>query len=372
MKEADMHGAIRGLYEGILDPGAWQQSLRTLTELAGTAHASMMVWDTVRDQVTVNEIVNPVVELFSEYESDYQAIDPAKQFAPRMRPGDWYIDARELGEGAMARHPFYRDFFHRFDLHSYMACLVARQPHYEVYFSMQRARAQPLFSAGDTSGLDWIIPHMRSAIAMRDRTLGLTVLARLSTQLVERLNFALLVFSPQRHVLLSNRAGERWVRRLDPAGKVSEWTLSRPFAEMLKSACDPQHPVAAQAARASNGNGTTAQVIVLPLPPSHAFATQWQEPAALVVVHEADSAPLLLAPVLRDLYGLTPAETRLATQLATGQGLPEASQQLNIRHETARTQLKAVFHKTGVNSQAQLTHLLARLGAALDGGSPPA
>ncbi|QBY52223.1 helix-turn-helix transcriptional regulator [Cupriavidus oxalaticus] len=367
MKEADMHGAIRGLYEGILDPGAWQQSLRTLTDMAGSAHASMMVWDTVRDQVTVNEIVNPVVELFTEYESDFQTIDPAKQFAPRLQPGAWYVDARELGEGAMARHPFYRDFFHRYDLRSYVACLVARQPHYEVYFSMQRGRTQPLFSTDDTRGMDWIIPHMRSAMAMRDRTLGLTVLARLSSQLVERLNFALLVFSPQRQVLLGNRAGERWVRRLDPAGKVSDWTLSRPFGEMLAAACDPQRAVAAQAARATDGNGSSAQVIVLPLPPSHAFAAQWQEPAALVVVHEHDNAPLLLAPVLRDLYGLTPAETRLATRLAGGQGLPEASQQLNIRHETARTQLKAVFNKTGTNSQAQLTHLLSRLGAALEG-----
>ncbi|MEM5273657.1 helix-turn-helix transcriptional regulator [Cupriavidus taiwanensis] len=365
MNEADMHGAIRGLYEGILDPGAWQDSLRALTGLAGAAHASMMVWDTVRDQVSVNEIVNPVVELFTEYESDYQAIDPAKQFAPRMRPGDWYIDARELGEGTMARHPFYRDFFYRYGLRSYVACLVERQPHYEVYFSMQRARRQPLFSSVDTGGMDWIIPHMRSAMAMRDRTLGLTVLARLSTQLVERLNFALLVYSPQRQVLLCNRAGERWARRLDPAGKVSEWTLSRPFADMVQAACDPRHAVAAQAARATSSDAS-AQVIVLPLPPSHAFAAQWQEPAALVIVHEHDRAPLLLGPVLRDLYGLTPAETRLSVQLAHGQGLPEASQQLGIRHETARSQLKAVFNKTGCSSQAQLTHLLSRLGAALE------
>lgn len=367
MNEADMHGAIRGLYEGILDPEAWQQSLHTLTELAGTAHASMLVWDTVRDQITVNEIVNPVVELFTQYESDYQAIDPAKQFAPRMKPGEWYIDARELGEGAMARHPFYRDFLERFDLRSYMACLVERQRHYEVYFSMQRAMSQPVFSPDDTCGLNWVIPHMRSAMAMRDRTLGLSMLARLSAQLVERLAFALLVFSPQRQVLLSNSKGERWARRLVPAGKVSDWTLSRPFGDMLQAACDPQRAVAAQAARATDSEGATAQVIVLPLPPSHVFAGDWQQPAALVIVHEAGTAPLLLAPVLRELYGLTPAEIRLSVQLSGGQGLPEVSQQLHIRHETARTQLKAVFHKTGTASQAQLTHLLSRLATALEG-----
>ncbi|WER46558.1 helix-turn-helix transcriptional regulator [Cupriavidus sp. WKF15] len=368
MNEADMHGAIRGLYEGILDPGAWQRSLRTLTEMAGAAHASMLVWDTVRDQVSVNEIVNPVLELFTEYEAEFQSIDPAKQFAPRLKPGEWYIDARDLGPGAMARHPFYREFFNRFDLRSYVACLVERQPYYEVYFSMQRATSQPVFSTGDTRGLAWVIPHMRGAIALRDRTQSLSALASLSSQLVERLSFALLVMSPRRQVLMSNRAGEQWARRLDPAGKVSEWTLSRPFGDMLQAACDPQRATAAQAACATDGRGNSAQVIVLPLPPAHAFAAEWQEPAALVVVHEDGAAPPMLGTVLRELYGLTPAETRLATALATGQGLPEVSEQLRIRHETARTQLKAVFHKTGTGSQAQLSHLLSRLAAALAGG----
>ena len=45
----DMHGAIRGLYEGILDAQAWQRSLHTISSFAGCAHASMIVRDTDRD-----------------------------------------------------------------------------------------------------------------------------------------------------------------------------------------------------------------------------------------------------------------------------------------------------------------------------------
>ena len=71
---------------------------------------------------------------------------------------------------------------------------------------------------------------------------------------------------------------------------------------------------------------------------------------------------------MRNLYGLTPAETRLVARLATGEGLPEASRQMRIRHETARTQLMAIFLTTGCTSQAQLTLLLTRLAATLDGG----
>ncbi|WP_354684967.1 hypothetical protein [Cupriavidus necator] len=63
MKEADIHGAIRGWYEGISDPVAGQQRPGTLMELAGIAHASMMVRvpirDHLRDHVTVNRIANP-------------------------------------------------------------------------------------------------------------------------------------------------------------------------------------------------------------------------------------------------------------------------------------------------------------------------
>ncbi|WP_373379322.1 hypothetical protein [Cupriavidus nantongensis] len=42
------------------------------------------------------------------------------------------------------------------------------------------------------------------------------------------------------------------------------------------------------------------------------------------------------------------------------------AQQLGVRQETARTQRKAVFHKTGCNRKAQPTHPLAHLGATLD------
>lgn len=366
MNETEVHAAVRGLYEGILDPAAWQRSLATVVGMAGGAHGSMAVWDTVRDQVSVSETVNPLPELLAAYEAEFQAIDPAKDFARSMVPGEWYVDARDYGLAAMARHPFYAEFLLRHDILSYAACLVERHPRYDVYFSMQRETSQQPFAPEDTARLAWFIPHIRSAMSLRDRTLGLTALAQAGGRLIDRLGFAVIVMTAERRVLLANRAGETWVRRLDPSAKVSDWTLARPFAAMVRAACDGRASIAGQATLAVDGQGRAAQVLVLPLPASHAFAADWQQPAALVVVHEPGEAPPLLSRMLRDLYGLTPAECRVAVALAHGQGLPEAAAQLNVRHETARSQLKAVFVKTGVASQAQLVRLLSRLGATLE------
>jgi DNA-binding CsgD family transcriptional regulator len=58
------------------------------------------------------------------------------------------------------------------------------------------------------------------------------------------------------------------------------------------------------------------------------------------------------------LYHLTPAEERLATLLAQGESLKEAAEGLGISRNTAATQLKSVFQKTGVHRQSDLVRLV--------------
>ncbi|MDB5394590.1 MAG: transcriptional regulator, LuxR family [Rhodospirillales bacterium] len=64
---------------------------------------------------------------------------------------------------------------------------------------------------------------------------------------------------------------------------------------------------------------------------------------------------------VRDIYGLTLAEARLAGLLAEGRHLRAAAAQLGITFETARTHLKRIFSKTTTTSQADLVRLLLNL-----------
>ena len=69
------------------------------------------------------------------------------------------------------------------------------------------------------------------------------------------------------------------------------------------------------------------------------------------------------AMLLRDLHGLTPAEARLASELYERGSLAAAATSLRITLNTARSTLKRVFAKCGVNSQAGLLQMLS-LGLA--------
>ncbi|HEX2257214.1 MAG TPA: helix-turn-helix transcriptional regulator [Afifellaceae bacterium] len=62
--------------------------------------------------------------------------------------------------------------------------------------------------------------------------------------------------------------------------------------------------------------------------------------------------------MLREAYGLTAAEERLALLILQGLRLAEAETVLGIRHSTARTHMKRIYAKTGTRRQVELVRLL--------------
>lgn len=80
--------------------------------------------------------------------------------------------------------------------------------------------------------------------------------------------------------------------------------------------------------------------------------------ALLLAAPEPDQA---LAQMLREGFGLTAAEARLALILAEGPTLAEAAERLGVSVNTVRNQLRAVFDKLGLNRQSELVRALTQL-----------
>jgi DNA-binding CsgD family transcriptional regulator len=65
--------------------------------------------------------------------------------------------------------------------------------------------------------------------------------------------------------------------------------------------------------------------------------------------------------MLVDIFGLTPAEARVAADIAAGRKLAEIAAKRQVKISTVQTHSKAVFSKTGTRGQAELVALLTRL-----------
>lgn len=68
------------------------------------------------------------------------------------------------------------------------------------------------------------------------------------------------------------------------------------------------------------------------------------------------------------LFMLSAAEARLATALCNGTALDAYAQQSGISINTARSQLRAVLHKTGTHRQSDLVRLLNSAPRLIDKG----
>lgn len=94
---------------------------------------------------------------------------------------------------------------------------------------------------------------------------------------------------------------------------------------------------------------------------------------ATVILRDPGRRLRLAAPDLEKLFDLSPAEARLAQLLADGLSMEEAALQLGVSRNTVRSQLQAVFAKTGTNRQGDLVRLLLSSAATLAqrGGDAP-
>ncbi|WP_336488127.1 helix-turn-helix transcriptional regulator [Methylobacterium nigriterrae] len=86
-------------------------------------------------------------------------------------------------------------------------------------------------------------------------------------------------------------------------------------------------------------------------------------PHTVLMLIDLDATPLPRQAALERIFGLTPAEARLAVLLAGGATTAEAARMQGVSIATVRTQLGAIFAKTRTNRQADLVMLVTRLSA---------
>src|SRR5690606_14345692 len=81
-------------------------------------------------------------------------------------------------------------------------------------------------------------------------------------------------------------------------------------------------------------------------------------PITIIYIFETAKDPQRLEDLVRSLYNLSPAEARIAARLVLTPDLHEVADSMNITYNAARTHLKRIYLKTGVNRLSALVHMI--------------
>jgi DNA-binding CsgD family transcriptional regulator len=231
------------------------------------------------------------------------------------------------------------------------------------------ARSGP-FSAEDAAAIRRLQPHLLGAVRVM-RRLGTADLGfRLGSEVLERLSVPVFLCAEDGTVRFVNAAAAALVAsgqlrisggRLEASSPEEAAVLGRLIHE---AACARRSGFAASGgtlALPRLGDGAL-ELVIAPLAGERGAGLPLGE-LALVVASACSGERALVW--LRERFGLTPAELRVALLTCEGIGLVEVARRLGVSINTARTHLQRVFDKTGTRRQADLVRLIARHPASL-------
>lgn len=192
-----------------------------------------------------------------------------------------------------------------------------------------------------------------------------------SFEALDLLNIGLVVCDADSRVLIANNTAHHILNRRDGLEIDIDGSLrctsevSPALGELIakvagadKSAREIAPEAAVSVPRGSERRALT--LLVRPVVGNSNALPQSQQAAALVMIVDAARPVQTTAGELRQLYGLTSTEARLANLLMEGKDLDECCDALKIRRSTVRMHRRNLFSKTGVRRQTELVALLMK------------
>lgn len=260
----------------------------------------------------------------------------------------------------LTRTEFYADWMAPQDMDYGISLEISGGGDSTLNFAILRSRTLGRFSDDEQRLCESLMPHLRRALEISDR-LGL-----LETSLTaclggfETLAAGVLLVDDRGRLQFANGEGERLLR----AGDGLFLSGDRPTGRASRA--ESALRAAVHGATRRDGGPRTAATFGVSRNESHAPLSVTVTPArgegglALVLLHDPDRRPRPDPEALRRIYGLTPAEARLAAALCDGLTLADHARVEGVSETTLKTHLKAVFGKLDVNRQTDLVGRLTR------------
>ena len=357
------------IYDAALNPDSWPLFLEEFASTIGGHAVSLGDVDSAAPSISVSTSVRWDPAGWQEYQRYFGRLDPWGLAANRQRrfhPGVVGIGEEVVPRSDLVRTEFHNDYGWRYHIEGGIAGTILREG---TAVAILGAFRLPNHTFGDDE-IDLVrqlIPHLQRALQMHQRITRLEVEKEATADAFDRLSVALILTDPSGQVAMINAAADAIVRLRDGL-RVARGTLvaSSPHEnarlQQLLAACSE---TTKGRGLQSGGPMTVSRpsgkrslhLLVAPLRISNRFAPRGAAGAAIFI-----SDPELQRPasddLLRQFYGLTRAEARLALVLVGGVTFQEATQSLGITANTGRGYLKNIFSKTETHTQAQLVRLV--------------
>jgi DNA-binding CsgD family transcriptional regulator/PAS domain-containing protein len=358
------------LFEAPIDPQRWSAFLHELCATSGVSKAALIAHDLSRPDHHILACEGDAIRFsVNLYEEHYWQFDEWTKGAVRLgKSAGLFLGEEVWPEPLFRRSVFYNEFLHSYDICQVAGILYVDLPRIAEGISFYRGLREDSFGSEQLLVLKMIAPHLRTALETRRRLLALETRATDMETALDSMGTALLLVNASGKVVLLNKQARAVLAQSDCLFIHKGGLIEQNPRDTAKIRELVDKAIATSTRRSSAGGGAMPiarpdkrPLHVLVSPVSATDAPLPARAVAAIFLDDPERHSLVPAEVLRTLFRLTPAETRLAQSVLNGHSVSEAAELGGVSRETVKSQMNAVFSKTGTRRQGELVRLLARL-----------
>jgi len=368
-KRGDHVGAVvNAIYAAALEENRWREIATDIAHALGCSSSVLGYAPSLR------EALRPIsaTTIFDAKDMDayvdyYWRQDVLLEHVTRAHVNTPFLNNLAIRDDVFEKTEFYRDWFRKLDLFYVMGANISLGEEQPIYIlSVQRPRLGGPFGDADARLFTQLAGHLRTSLQIRNRLLSDDHAREAGRLNLEHMNSATIVVGPGGRLSYATRKAEKLLREGDAIrvtrGYVSltEGRAHDRFAFLINWAIETasgREYSPTRALLASRAGRPSLSMLVAPY-------ELRDVPGAILVIRDPEDLSNVGA-VLEDLYGLTPTEAVVTTELVNGNSLESISYKNHVSLNTVRTQLKSIFTKTGTSRQGQLVSLVMRSVASL-------
>lgn len=358
-------------YDAALAPEKWPSLMKRLVEEMGARSALLREVDYKGESVGLFETVNYDPAYVAAYREHYVHHDYFSPILLEHAVGTVMTGEQAIPWGRQIKTEFCNDYLLAQGIRYPLGITLARNDRYHLLFAMQRELGQGGYDEEDLRLIHLLAPHMARAVQINRQMAEVTSQKQWALAALDRLRVGVVLLDAHGRPIHLNQEAERLAsgrngfvanRNGLTVSSSSQTTLLRRLIADAAGLAAGKGCAAGGCLRvnASESGEPTLQFQVIPLSRDHSERPWGQSlcGCCVAVFVSALGGPCLPWKRVAAMHGLTRAEARLASTLANGISLEETAEKLLVSIQTARSQLKSVFAKTGVTRQAELVALI--------------
>jgi DNA-binding CsgD family transcriptional regulator/PAS domain-containing protein len=369
--EHEISGVIGAIYDCVADEDLWPQALRLIGNQVDGFLTTVAVFDTTTQTARLAQVAcddSRAIEVLMQYAREvpfYHLLHLMEIDQPGPLERMFALYGSD-GEKVWKEGGLYRNLHSRFGVHNSIDMAVLKRPTRIGTINISVKYAEISRDRLDLVGL--LGPHIRRSLTIQDMLEMERAETRIFRDILEGLEHGVVIVSDAMEVLYANAAAERHIRE-KAVVSVTGGRLVAPFPVAQTALTRAVSlGVADEVSLGGSGIdvplGTTSRPAVahvMPLARRSIRNRIETRAAAAIFIAAAGTVIQTAIEAIAALFALTSAEKRVANYVSEGMTRHEIAQAQGVTEGTVKSQLSAIYDKTGTSDQRSLQSLMMEL-----------